>query len=221
MVDVVTQTKPIPRNQLSEITDNPRALRVLEGLAQDVGDTLPKKANETSALVDAQAAQIAAQAAQIAAQAAQIAAQAAQIAAQNAIIGAQQVQIDAQTASISALTGQVAGKAPINNPTFTGTVSGITKDMVGLDSVDNTSDANKPVSTAQSTAIALKASLSGATFTGAVALTGGASLLATTAALTNGAGAALGTITNAPTAGNPTKWIPFNDGGTIRRFPSW
>jgi trimeric autotransporter adhesin len=214
MVDVVTQTKPIPRNQLSEITDNPRALRVLEGLAQDVGDTLPKKANETSALVDAQAAQIAAQAAQIAAQAAQIAAQ-------NAIIGAQQVQIDAQTASISALTGQVAGKAPINNPTFTGTVSGITKAMVGLDSVDNTSDANKPVSTAQAAAIALKASLAGATFTGAVALTGGSSLLATTAALTNGAGASLGTITNAPTAGNPTKWIPFNDGGTIRHYPSW
>jgi hypothetical protein len=207
MVDVVTQTKPIPRNQLSEITGNPRALRVLEGLARDVGDTLPKKANETSALVDAQAAQIAAQAAQIAAQ--------------NVIIGAQQVQIDAQTASISALTGQVAGKAPINSPTFTGTVSGITKAMVGLGSVDNTSDANKPVSTAQATAIALKASLAGATFTGAVALTGGASLLATTAALTNGAGASLGTITNAPTAGNPTKWIPFNDGGTIRHYPSW
>ena len=38
-------------------------------------------------------------------------------------------------------------KAPINNPTFTGTVSGITKAMVaGLGNVDNTSDANKPIS---------------------------------------------------------------------------
>jgi hypothetical protein len=35
-------------------------------------------------------------------------------------------------------------KANLANPTFTGTVSGITKAMVGLDSVDNTSDASKP-----------------------------------------------------------------------------
>ena len=37
-------------------------------------------------------------------------------------------------------------KAPINNPTFTGTVNGITKDMIGLYFVDNTSDINKPLS---------------------------------------------------------------------------
>jgi hypothetical protein len=30
-------------------------------------------------------------------------------------------------------------------PTFTGTVSGITKAMVGLGNVDNISDANKPI----------------------------------------------------------------------------
>jgi len=47
-------------------------------------------------------------------------------------------------------------KAPINNPTFTGTVGGVTKSMVGLSDVDNTSDANKPVSTAQQTALDLK-----------------------------------------------------------------
>jgi len=50
-------------------------------------------------------------------------------------------------------------KAPINNPTFTGTVSGITKTMVGLGNVDNTSDANKPVSSAQQTALNLKATI--------------------------------------------------------------
>jgi|688.fasta_scaffold01533_8 hypothetical protein len=43
--------------------------------------------------------------------------------------------------------------APLANPTFTGTVSGITKSMVGLGNVDNTSDANKPVSTATQTAL--------------------------------------------------------------------
>jgi hypothetical protein len=47
-------------------------------------------------------------------------------------------------------------KADLASPTFTGTVSGITKSMVGLGSVDNTSDTNKPVSTAQQTALDLK-----------------------------------------------------------------
>jgi len=43
-------------------------------------------------------------------------------------------------------------KAPLASPTFTGTVGGITKAMVGLSNVDNTADASKPVSTAQATA---------------------------------------------------------------------
>lgn len=49
-----------------------------------------------------------------------------------------------------------ATKAPIASPTFTGTVSGITKVMVGLGSVDNTSDTNKPISTATQTALDAK-----------------------------------------------------------------
>jgi len=40
-------------------------------------------------------------------------------------------------------------KAPLASPTFTGTVSGVTKAMVGLSAVDNVADASKPVSTAQ------------------------------------------------------------------------
>ena len=59
-------------------------------------------------------------------------------------------------------------KAPLANPTFTGTVSGITKTMVGLGDVDNTADLAKPVSTATQTALNLKANLAGATFTGDV-----------------------------------------------------
>jgi hypothetical protein len=50
--------------------------------------------------------------------------------------------------------------APIANPTFTGTVGGISKSMVGLGNVDNTTDANKPVSTATQTALDLKLNLS-------------------------------------------------------------
>ena len=45
-------------------------------------------------------------------------------------------------------------KAPLASPTFTGTVSGITRSMVGLGNVDNTADSAKPVSTAQAAAIA-------------------------------------------------------------------
>jgi hypothetical protein len=50
----------------------------------------------------------------------------------------------------------LALKAPINSPAFTGTVSGVTKSMVDLGNVDNTSDVNKPVSLAAQTALDLK-----------------------------------------------------------------
>lgn len=46
-------------------------------------------------------------------------------------------------------------------------------------------------------------------------------LIATNTSFTNGAGAAAGTLANAPTAGNPTKWIPINDNGTTRYIPAW
>jgi len=45
--------------------------------------------------------------------------------------------------------------------------------------------------------------------------------LRSTVALTNGAAAGAGTITNAPSAGNPTKWIPIDDNGTTRYIPCW
>lgn len=41
------------------------------------------------------------------------------------------------------------------------------------------------------------------------------------AALPDGAAAASATLTNAPTAGNPTKWVPINDNGTTRYIPAW
>jgi len=41
------------------------------------------------------------------------------------------------------------------------------------------------------------------------------------AAFNDGAGASAGTITNAPAAGNPTKWIPIDDNGTTRHIPAW
>ena len=82
------------------------------------------------------------------------------------VTSAIQTQIDSKlSTSIASST-----YAPIASPTFTGTVSGITSSMVGLGNVDNTSDANKPVSTATQTALDLKANLAGPTFTGTVVL---------------------------------------------------
>jgi hypothetical protein len=72
----------------------------------------------------------------------------------------------------SAIQTQLDAKAPIADPTFTGTVSGVTKAMVGLGNVDNTTDANKPVSTATQTALDAKLNLSGGTLTGALTLSG-------------------------------------------------
>lgn len=51
--------------------------------------------------------------------------------------------------------------------------------------------------------------------------TGNTTLHTTTAALTNGAAAQVGTLTNAPSAGNPTKWVPISDNGTTRYIPCW
>jgi hypothetical protein len=66
----------------------------------------------------------------------------------------------------SAIQTQIDTKAPTASPTFTGTVSGVTSTMVGLGNVDNTSDANKPVSTAAQAALDLKAPLASPALTG-------------------------------------------------------
>jgi len=72
----------------------------------------------------------------------------------------------------------LALKADLESPEFTGTVQGISAAMVGLGSVDNTSDASKPVSTDQQTALNLKANLASPTFTGTVVLPSGQALIA-------------------------------------------
>jgi len=61
------------------------------------------------------------------------------------------------------------GTQTLTNKTIT-TPAGLVKGDVGLGNVDNTSDANKPVSTAGQTALDLKANLASPTFTGTVVL---------------------------------------------------
>jgi hypothetical protein len=46
-------------------------------------------------------------------------------------------------------------------------------------------------------------------------------LMRSTVTFNNGAGAGAGTLTNAPAAGDPTKWIPVDDNGTTRYIPAW
>jgi len=50
---------------------------------------------------------------------------------------------------------------------------------------------------------------------------GSTTMLTSSVAFTNGAAAAARTLTNAPTAGNPTKWVPIVDNGTTRYIPAW
>ena len=70
---------------------------------------------------------------------------------------------ESASATLSALVGTKLSSstaastyAPLASPTFTGTVSGITKTMVGLGLVDNTSDLSKPISNSQQTALDTK-----------------------------------------------------------------
>jgi hypothetical protein len=76
------------------------------------------------------------------------------------------------TAVTDADLATLAGTETLTNKTLTSpainTPTGITKSDVGLANVDNTTDANKPVSTATQTALDLKAPKADPTFTGTV-----------------------------------------------------
>ena len=99
----------------------------------------------------------------------------------------------AERSNSATLTNKTLTAPVINSPT------GITKTDVGLSNVDNTSDANKPVSSATQTALNLKANLAGPTFTGTPTLPTG------TIAVTQSAGnstTAIATTAFATTADN-------------------
>jgi hypothetical protein len=74
------------------------------------------------------------------------------------------------TIDIDSTVATLIGTQTFTNKTLTSPVintpTGITKSDVGLGSVNNTSDANKPVSSAQQTALDLKAPLAAPAFTG-------------------------------------------------------
>ena len=57
--------------------------------------------------------------------------------------------------------------------------------------------------------------------TSTVQVGSGAYLIKSSVAFANGAAGNSATLTNAPAAGNPTKWIAISDNGTTRYIPAW
>lgn len=49
----------------------------------------------------------------------------------------------------------------------------------------------------------------------------GAGYVTWTQAVADGTAGNTATLTNAPIAGNPTKWIAIDDNGTVRYIPAW
>jgi hypothetical protein len=117
---------------------------------------------------------------------------------------ATQTALDLKLASATAATTY----APIASPTFTGTVSGITKSMVGLGSVDNTADSAKPVSTATQTALDAKAPLASPALTGVPTAPTAAAGTSTTQVATT---AFVGTAVSALVASAPAALDTLNE----------
>lgn len=46
-------------------------------------------------------------------------------------------------------------------------------------------------------------------------------LISSSATLSDSSGSSIGMLTNAPSAGNPSKWITIDDNGTARYIPTW
>jgi hypothetical protein len=105
-------------------------------------------------------------------------------------------------------SGITNGSGVVNNDGYIGSLNAYSTSVIG-----NGALIARFVSTAQGP--------QGLNVNGIVTVVGGASLITTSSAMNNGAGVSLGTLTNAPAAGNPTKWVPFDDNGTTRYFPSW
>ena len=130
--------------------------------------------------------------------------------------------VDLATATFIASSSNLY--APKLNPVFSGTVTGVTKAMVGLSNVDNTTDESKPISTATQTALNLKANIATPTFTGLVTAQGfktptgtNAQFLMADGTTTTGASYTVPTLQQVTTAGptsnktitlSPTSFTP-------------
>ena len=126
----------------------------------------------------------------------------------------------AVTGTISA-TGDisVSGAGALAYRLTRGTVTAIWQNGIGQSFFGTTS--NHPVEVLSNGATVAAFSATGLVVTGAMTTSDATFIHKTSAALTNGAAAAAGTLLNAPVAGNPTKWIAISDNGTTRYIPCW
>lgn len=119
-------------------------------------------------------------------------------------------------------SGQLTSLVPVGTPpmviTSTTKVVNLNADL--LDDGDWASP--KPIgTTTPNSAIFTSTINTGSGTFGSITVQSAAQMLNSTVSFNNGAGAATGTLTNAPAAGNPTKWIGINDNGTLRYIPAW
>jgi hypothetical protein len=108
--------------------------------------------------------------------------------------------------------GLVSNLAPTNNPSFTGTVSGITKSMLSLSNVDDTSDLNKPISTLTQSALNGKQ---------AIITDGGLTIAKTSGLQTILDSKWAQTLNDTYISGSITATSPFYTGFTATDFPTW
>lgn len=105
------------------------------------------------------------------------------------------------------LLGTMAAEDAVNYLAKSGNLSGLAdaptaRSNLGLGNVDNTSDANKPISAAEQTALNLKANLASPTFTGTVTLPASTTFITPVIGAATGTSlAATGAITSSGTAG--------------------
>jgi len=127
---------------------------------------------------------------------------------------------------------QCSGKVTISGLYTIGATASISDNGAGTNVVKNITDAVVPFFSRGGTSpitlerldtysnVRMYQPASGEALTVAPTATSG-TLIGTSSALTDGAGALTGTLTNSPRAGNPVKWIKINDSGTIRYIPTW
>lgn len=127
---------------------------------------------------------------------------------------------------------QCSGKVTISGLYTIGATYSITDNGAGFNVVKNISDPVVPFFSRGGTApinlervdtysnVRMFQPASGEALTVAPTAVSG-TLIGTSSALTDGAGSSTGTLTNAPIAGNPSKWIKINDNGSIRYIPTW
>jgi hypothetical protein len=135
------------------------------------------------------------------------------------IAAAGNVAIAAPSSALTTLTVNGQGGAGVANTFFLNPGTAGERGPTILAGSTGSTDLALIVNNAANSANLLLVTANGRVTVGVPAADG--SMLTTATTLPNNSGALVGTLTNSPVTGNPTKWIAINDNGTIRRIPTW